>query len=63
MCGADNSPLWTAKLKAELGVVDNTKDGLFWMSFVDFVKYFNGVNVCRPFTSMGLLCLDVLRCD
>ena len=48
----DKSDLWTSALKAELGVVDNTGDGLFWMSFSDFVKFFNGVNVCRPFTRL-----------
>jgi calpain-15 len=44
---SDNSPLWTPKMIKALNPVLNDKDGTFWISWNDFVKNFNGVNICR----------------
>jgi hypothetical protein len=52
ICLADKSGLWTPALKAELKLETNVNDGKFWMSFADFVKYFNGVNVCRLYAGL-----------
>jgi calpain-15 len=44
---SDNSPLWTAEIKRELGQADlDTQDGAFWMCYGDFIKYFFSVNAC-----------------
>ena len=53
----DKSALWTPALKAELKLETNVNDGKFWMSFTDFTKYFNGVNVCRLFAGLRAMCL------
>ena len=45
----DKSPLWTEHFKREVSFLDNPGDGLFYMAYEDFVKYFSGINVCRPF--------------
>lgn len=37
---SDESPLWTGRLRAKLGVVDDADDGTFWMSIDDFVFAF-----------------------
>lgn len=43
---ADESPLWTAELKAELGFTAKN-DGTFWMSLVDFANHFEvGLTIC-----------------
>jgi hypothetical protein len=46
---SDNSPLWTARLRAKLGVVDDADDGTFWMSVDDFVFAFRSLYLCRWF--------------
>ena len=46
---ADKSPLWTEHFKREVAFTDNPGDGLFYMAYEDFVKFFSGINVCRPF--------------
>jgi len=42
---SDNSPLWTPQLKAQLQVT-NEDDGIFYMSWDHFQKYFNDFDVC-----------------
>ena len=34
-------------MKAELNPVLDDNDGTFWMCYQDFIKQFNGVNICR----------------
>ena len=45
---ADNSPLWTRRLKAKVSY-KNKEDGTFWMNYQDFTLNFNEVYVCRFF--------------
>ena len=45
---SDNSPLWTSKLKKYLNF-QSKNDGNFWMSFSDFILYFQAVYICRIF--------------
>eukprot|EP01012_Entosiphon_sulcatum_P043639 TRINITY_DN579_c0_g1_i1.p1 TRINITY_DN579_c0_g1~~TRINITY_DN579_c0_g1_i1.p1 ORF type:complete len:884 (-),score=172.09 TRINITY_DN579_c0_g1_i1:30-2681(-) len=42
---SDNSELWTDAIRDELQF-EAADDGLFWMSFEDFLKYFVNVTVC-----------------
>lgn len=46
---SDQSPLWTASLKQELGPQFSKfeDDELFWMSFQDLIKYFFCINICQ----------------
>ena len=43
---ADNSELWTEDIKREVGYVDED-DGMFWMSFDDFIENFRRLQVCK----------------
>jgi len=43
---SDNSPLWTPELKAQVGF-ENRDDGIFYMAFEDFLKYFSDVQICK----------------
>ena len=43
---SDSSDKWTTSLKIELNVI-NKDDGIFWMSFSDFMTYFQIVNICK----------------
>lgn len=42
---SDSSPLWTPELKEEVRL-ENSNDGIFWISFEDLVKHFTGINIC-----------------
>lgn len=42
---SDNSPLWTPQLKAQVQL-KSEDDGIFFMSWDDFQKYFNDFDVC-----------------
>ena len=42
---SDNSPLWTPELKAKLEVKAED-DGIFFMSFEDWQKYFTSFDIC-----------------
>ncbi|XP_054155045.1 calpain-D-like [Oppia nitens] len=52
---SDLSPLWTPSLRRRLQPNDDTNtetvadnsDGCFWMSYRDFLQYFNAVDVCK----------------
>lgn len=44
---SDNSPKWTPELKEGLNW-KNMNDGTFWMSDVDFFRYFTDVEISRP---------------
>ena len=44
---SDKSPLWTEEMKHELNPVLDENDGTFWISYEDFIKQFNGINICR----------------
>lgn len=44
---SDKSPLWTPEMKAEVKPILDENDGTFWICYVDFIKQFNGVNICR----------------
>jgi hypothetical protein len=42
---SDRSPLWTPELRRQLNVTD-TDDGIFFMSFEDWQRYFHDFDVC-----------------
>ena len=44
-CDGDSN--WTPQLRQMMQYDDNTDDGTFWMSFDDFVLWFNVLFVCR----------------
>jgi hypothetical protein len=44
---SDKSPLWTPDLKAEIGYEDE-EDGTFWMTWQDYVTWFDAVQTCDP---------------
>ncbi|KAI3359959.1 hypothetical protein L3Q82_013840 [Scortum barcoo] len=43
---ADNWPNWPSHLKREL-CAQRAEDGLFWMDFWDFIRYFDSVDICK----------------
>ena len=43
---SDDSSLWTPQLKAEVKF-ENKNDGIFYMSYEDFSKYFTDIQICR----------------
>jgi hypothetical protein len=44
---SDNSPLWTEDMIKAFNPVFDEADGTFWMSFEDFTKQFESLDVCR----------------
>ena len=44
---SDTSSMWTPSMRSALNHTPSSSDGLFWMSFDDFVDYFDRVDVCR----------------
>lgn len=43
---SDKSPLWTPELKKRLNI-EVEDDGLFLISYTDFLKIFTGVEICK----------------
>lgn len=45
---ADKSQLWTMELRQEL-LPDGygPEDGTFWISFIDVLKYFDCIDICK----------------
>ncbi|XP_039979737.1 calpain-15-like isoform X2 [Xiphias gladius] len=43
---ADNWPHWPPHVKREL-CAQRAEDGLFWMDFWDFIRYFDSVDICK----------------
>lgn len=43
---SDESPLWTPELREELQP-NCSSEGIFWISFTDFQRYFEKVDVCK----------------
>lgn len=43
---SDNSNLWTPQLRQQLAVAHNN-DGIFFMNYEDFLRYFDGVSICH----------------
>uniref|UniRef100_A0AAQ5WWG5 Calpain 15 n=1 Tax=Amphiprion ocellaris TaxID=80972 RepID=A0AAQ5WWG5_AMPOC len=43
---ADDWPNWSPHLKKEL-CAQRAEDGLFWMDFWDFIRYFDSVDICK----------------
>ncbi len=43
---SDNSTSWTPELKAQLNVV-KANDGIFFMSEMDFLRYYSMSTICR----------------
>jgi hypothetical protein len=41
----DTSPKWSSQLKQDLKVV-KAEDGIFYMSFTDFCKYYSDIQIC-----------------
>ena len=46
---ADDSELWTTRMKNMTGHKDSPDDRIFWMDFNDFVHEFDTVFVCRVY--------------
>lgn len=46
---SDSSDAWTSELKEKFGFDGVAKnDGIFWIAFEDFIKYFQVVSICVP---------------
>lgn len=43
---SDQSPLWTEEAKRELKV-EQSDDGVFWMPFKEFTRYFEGIGILK----------------
>ncbi|KAG1670643.1 Calpain-D [Nymphon striatum] len=43
---SDGSPLWTPDLKEQL-MANRAHEGVFWISYNDFLRYFDCVDVCK----------------
>ena len=46
---SDNSTRWKPNTKKQLNVVEQD-DGVFWMAFEDFIKYFTNISICKIYT-------------
>ena len=44
---SDKSSKWTDEMKNAFNPILDEDDGTFWMSFEDFVKHFDSLDVCR----------------
>ncbi len=44
---SDGDKNWTSQLRQTLAFANNADDGTFWMSFDDFVTWFNVLFTCR----------------
>jgi hypothetical protein len=42
----DHDPNWTPYLKQELGFTGKVEDGIFFMEWEDFIKYYSDVQIC-----------------
>ena len=42
----DNSKEWTEKCKAQVAEYNPCNDGLFWMTWTDYVKYYYITTMC-----------------
>lgn len=43
---SDECPLWTKELRLEL-MPDGSQDGTFWIAFMDVLKYFDCIDICK----------------
>ena len=43
---SDSSPLWTPQAKADLKI-EAKDDGVFWISFEDFIKFYEGIGILK----------------
>jgi hypothetical protein len=50
---SDGSPLWTPEAKEAFKPTFDKEDGVFWMSFADFLRYFDSLHVCFWHSSSG----------
>lgn len=50
----DGSKLWTKSLLAQIRPVFSDADGMFWMTFKDFLRFFGSVNVCYVHAPNGV---------
>jgi calpain-15 len=65
----DDSPLWKKhpSVKLEMGQFDffghkvDSDDGCFYMCWDDFLKHFDGIDVCYIQRDMGSLKLDIIE--
>jgi hypothetical protein len=44
---SDNSNCWNDKLKEEVNLQVDEKDGIFWMCYDDFCDFFTTVDICK----------------
>lgn len=62
---SDNSDMWEKypQVKRDCKVVNAEDDGIFWMDFFDFCKFFQSIDVCDRSTGFEDLALDIREDD
>ena len=57
---ADDSELWTERMKNQTGHKVFGEDGVFWMDFSDFVEEFAKVYACRVYDERAGWCNQLI---
>ena len=61
---SDGSDLWSKNTRVKMAIRPDTEggdDGIFWMCWADFLRFFDNVDVCIRETGMDDLRLDVME--
>jgi hypothetical protein len=56
---------WTPEMQKRVGYnpVASGDDGIFWVCFSDFIKFFEGINTVEKFEALGLPIKNVTKCS